>query len=110
MEPFRAGGAPAEGERRAVRNLSAQYRVAAALTFKALRRADLEWVRLVDPEAGRLDDILIACPGRFDAYQIEWSDYQGTVTFRELTTRARWQADPIPPLFGLWPTAGGSFA
>lgn len=63
---------PADGERRAVRNLTAQYVVAAMLTYDAIRSGELVWVRLVDPDAGRLDDVIIGRNGRVDAYQIKW--------------------------------------
>ncbi len=91
-----SAGSPASGERRAVRNLSAQYKVAAELALQALRNGDLEWVRLVDPEAGRLDDILIARRGRLDAYQIKWSDYRDTLTFRSLVNETRVSGKTYP--------------
>ncbi|HEY0027372.1 MAG TPA: ATP-binding protein [Allosphingosinicella sp.] len=93
--------APAEGERRALRNLSAQYRVAALLVRDALLAGELEWVRLVDPEAGRLDDVVIGRPGRIDAYQIKWSDYRGAITFRYLVTETKVSGQPYPAPFKL---------
>jgi len=92
---------PADGERRAIRNLSAQYSVAAALAYKALQQGDLEWVRLVDPDAGRLDDVMIARPGRLDAYQIKWSEYQNEVKFNELVTSTTVSNKPYPSPFEL---------
>lgn len=77
---------PADGERRAVRGYSAQYRVAAELIYDALLDGTLEWVRLADPDAGRVDDIQIARPGRLDAYQIKWGEYEDRITFRDLVT------------------------
>lgn len=90
--------APADGERRAVRGLSAQYTVAAGLIYDALLSGDLEWIRVADPEAGRVDDIQIARPGRIDAYQIKWSDYDGRVTFAELGKgkAGKGQSTPAP--------------
>lgn len=81
-----SGTDPADGERRAVRGYSAQYRVAAELIYDALLDGTLEWVRLADPEAGRLDDIQIARPSRLDAYQIKWGEYEDRITFRDLVT------------------------
>ncbi|WP_147403425.1 ATP-binding protein [Pseudomonas aeruginosa] len=92
---------PADGERRAIRNLSAQYRVAAALAYEALQQGELEWVRLVDPDAGRLDDVMIARPGRLDAYQIKWSEYQNEVKFNELVTATTVSNKPYPAPFEL---------
>jgi hypothetical protein len=95
------GRRPADGERRAVRNLSAQYKVAAVLVYDALRKGALEWVRLVDPDAGRLDDVLIAQPGRLDAYQIKWSEYRNEVRFRDLVTGTTVSNKPYPAPFEL---------
>lgn len=96
QETARPRTQPAEGERRAVRNLSAQYKVAAGLAYDALQRGELEWVRLVDPDAGRLDDVLIARPGHLDAYQIKWSNYRHLVRFRDLVTASQVSGKPYP--------------
>lgn len=59
---------PGDGERRAIRAYGAQFRVAASLIYQELWDGNLEWIRLADPEAGRVDDIQIGTPGRIDAY------------------------------------------
>jgi len=48
--------APSEGERRAVSGYRYQYRISAYLILKALRKGDLKWIRVADPDAGRVDD------------------------------------------------------
>jgi hypothetical protein len=78
---------PAEGERRAIGGYAPQYRVAAQLIYRALRERTLEWVRIADPEAGRVDDIVIGDAGRIDAFQVKWAQYGGTLTFRDLVSR-----------------------
>lgn len=50
---------PAMGERRAIGGYHPQYRVAAGLIIRALRNGALEWIRVADPEAGRVDDLQI---------------------------------------------------
>lgn len=92
---------PADGERRAVRNLTAQYLVAATLIYEAIQAGELTWVRLVDPEAGRLDDVIIGRPGRVDAYQIKWSEYRHPVTFSHLVTPSKVSGKPYPAPFQL---------
>lgn len=77
---------PADGERRAARGYSAQYRVAAELIYDALLLGDLEWIRVADPEAGRVDDIQIARPGKLDAYQVKWAEFTGNITFHKVVT------------------------
>jgi hypothetical protein len=74
---------PAEGERRAASGYRGQYRAAAFLILKNLPY-QLEWIRVADPEAGRVDDIQIASAGRVDAYQIKWSRYPRSFSLGDL--------------------------
>ena len=76
---------PATGERSAAVGFSAQYLVAAELILDELLGGGLEWIRVADPSAGSVDDIVIGTDGRADAYQIKWSQYAGTFTFKDLT-------------------------
>jgi len=67
---------PAMGERRAIGGYHPQYRVAAGLIIRALRNGALEWIRVADPEAGRVDDLQIGARDVLDAFQvaaISWS-------------------------------------
>jgi hypothetical protein len=77
---------PADGERAAVGGFSAQYRVAAALIYRSVWKGRLEFIRLADPEAGRVDDIQIATPGQLDAYQVKWSAKPSSLTFSALVS------------------------
>lgn len=79
---------PAEGERRAVVGFYNQYRVSASLILRSLRDESLQWIRLADPEAGRLDDFQLGTTNRVDAFQIKWAQYGGNFTFRDLTSAA----------------------
>ena len=76
---------PSEGERRAVSGYQAQYHVSGSLILQSLREQRLEWIRVADPEALRVDDLLLGSQGRVDAYQVKWSQYAGTFTFLDLT-------------------------
>ena len=58
---------PAMGERRAIGGYHPQYRVAAGLIIRALRNGALEWIRVTDPEAGRVDDLQIGARDVLDA-------------------------------------------
>jgi tetratricopeptide (TPR) repeat protein len=75
---------PAEGERRAASGYRGQYLVGAALILDALRSGDLEWIRVADPEAGRVDDLQVANTGRVDGYQVKWEQHPGAITFHNL--------------------------
>ena len=78
--------APADGERAAIGGYYPQYRLSANTILKSLRSETLEWIRLADPTAGRVDDFQIGTPGRVDGYQVKWSRNGGSFTFRDLTT------------------------
>lgn len=78
---------PGEGERSAITGYHAQYRVAASLIYRALRQGSLEWIRVADPEAARVDDLQIGSPLRVDAFQVRWSRYGRNITFNDLIHR-----------------------
>ena len=88
--------APGEGERRAIGGYHAQYRASASLILRSLRDNRLEWVRVADPDVGRVDDLQIGSPGRVDAYQVKSSQYGHTFTFRDLAD----QQTNVPALIG----------
>ena len=75
---------PANGERSAMIGYVPQYKVAADLIYSALLDGTFEWVKIADPEAGRVDDIQIATSGRLDAYQVKWAETTKYITFKEL--------------------------
>src|SRR4029453_3579175 len=76
---------PAEGERRAIGGYYPQYRIAASLILRSLREESLQWIRIADPQAGRVDDLQIGGQARIDAFQVKWSQYQGLFKYRDLT-------------------------
>lgn len=82
-------GAPADGERSAARGFQWQYDHAAALVYDALRAQDLELVRLADPTAGQVDDLVMVRGRHADAYQFKSSEHPGAVTFKDLTRPQR---------------------
>lgn len=74
------------GERAAIIGYSAQYCIAAELIYSALVAGELEWIALADPDAGRVDDIQVATPGRLDAYQVKWGEQIGSLSFNDITS------------------------
>lgn len=77
---------PAEGERRTISGYYPQYRISASLILRSLREESLQWIRIADPKAGRVDDLQIGSQSRIDAFQVKWSQYSGSFTFQDLTT------------------------
>ena len=78
-------GTPAEGERSAVRGYLWQYDHAAARVYEGLLEGDLDLLRLTDPEAGRVDDLVLVRGGRAHGYQFRSSKYPSGFTFGQLT-------------------------
>ena len=85
--PSKKSIASANGERRAIVGYDGQYRTQACLLLRALQEGDLEWVKIIDPKAEKLDDFQIARPGRIDAYQVKWSEHPGAITFNSLASK-----------------------
>jgi hypothetical protein len=77
---------PSVGERTAISGYSAQYLIAADLVYEQIRSGALEWVQLVDSDAGRVDDVIVATPGWIDAYQVKWAQSKSTYTFADFTS------------------------
>lgn len=80
----KSGTAPAEGERRAVSGFRHQYEMAASIILPYLRDGTLKWIRIADPEAGRVDDFQVGSESRVDAFQVKWSQFGGPFTFNDL--------------------------
>jgi hypothetical protein len=78
------GHPPASGERAALARYVLQYEVAAGLLLRSLTEERLEWLAVLDPEAGRLDDFQLATPGSLDAFQVKWSQAGGQLAWGEL--------------------------
>jgi hypothetical protein len=76
--------APGEGERRAIGGYYPQYRIAASLILRQLRDETLQWIRVADPDAGRVDDIQIGSANRVDAFQVKWHQYPVSFTYGAL--------------------------
>lgn len=75
---------PADGERRAMVGYMPQYELAAITLLQHLRDGSLDFLRLGDTTAGRVDDFVIGSTNRIDGYSIKWSQYRGTYTFKSL--------------------------
>lgn len=91
----RRGRNPADGERSAASGYRAQYLVGASIILNVLNKGDLEWIRIADPEIGRVDDLQIGTTARVDAFQVKWSQYTGAITLNDLTK----VSDSAPALF-----------
>ena len=82
-------GYSADGERGAIRYYQWQYHHAAALVYDALLAGDFERLRLVDPTAGQVDDLVLFRSGRADAYQFKSAEFPSSITFNQITQSTR---------------------
>lgn len=74
----------AAGERRALLGYIPQYRICAEITYEALSKGRLEWLQLINNEAGQIDDFLIASAIRLDAYQVKHGEEAHPYTLNSL--------------------------
>jgi hypothetical protein len=75
---------PADGERNARIGFEAQDKRAASLIYNLLVQGRLEWFHIADPNAGRVDDILIVtADDQLYAYQVKWSDKVDFISFAD---------------------------
>ena len=88
---------PAEGEQASLRGYQWQYDHLAALTYDALHDGTLERIRLADPEAGQVDDLVLFRRGRADGYQFRSSAHPGTITFRDFIRPQRTKGGVAKP-------------
>ena len=95
---------PGEGERRAIGGFYPQYRYSARIIYKHLREGTLEWIRVADPDAGRVDDCVICSANRVDGYQVKSWRRKGNFTFSSLVSQQNDAPPLINQLFEGWKT------
>ena len=101
MDRFSGGSslAPAAGERAALRGYRWQYDHIAALVYDALLDGDFVTLRLTDPDAGRVDDLVLVRRGRTDAYQFKSVEFGSYLTFKNVVRNQRTRGGtPAPSL------------
>ena len=81
--------APASGERSALRGYQWQYDHIASLVYDALLKGDLDRIRLTDPQAGRVDDLVLIRRSRTDGYQFKSVTYDSYLTFGQIVKNQR---------------------
>ena len=90
---------PASGERAALRGYRWQYDQIAVRVYDALLDGDFEALRLTDPEAGRVDDLVLIRHGRVDGYQFKSVEFRQNLTFRQVLRDQRTSGGNVAPSF-----------
>ncbi len=107
--------APAEGERAALRGYRWQYDHIAARIYDAIWEHEFLQLRLTDPDAGPVDDLVLVRDARVDAYQFKSAGYGGYLTFSKVVgARRRRRSSEGSSLIGAladgWGCLRGSYA
>jgi hypothetical protein len=76
----------AAGERAAMGGYVPQFNEFARFAYRELVNNNLEWIKIADPEAEKLDDIQYATRTEVRAYQVKWTIADQTISFLNFTT------------------------
>ena len=80
---------PATGELAALRGYRWQYDHIAALVYDSLVDGDFVALRLVDPDAGQVDDLVLTRRGRTDGYQFRVVEPNRYLSFKDVVRKQR---------------------
>ena len=90
---------PASGERDALRGYRWQYDHIATRVYDALLDGDFVSLRLTDPNAGRVDDLILIRSGRTDGYQFKSVKFPRYLTFNQVLRSQRTRGGSDAPCF-----------
>jgi hypothetical protein len=76
----------AAGERAAMGGYVPQFNEFARFAYRELVNNNLEWIKIADPEAEKLDDIQYATRNEVHAYQVKWTIADQTISYLNFTT------------------------
>ncbi|MEY8758952.1 NACHT domain-containing protein [Chryseobacterium tongliaoense] len=85
----------AKGERAAIGGYLPQFDEFARFVYINLFNKTLSWIRVADPEAEKLDDILYSTNTEVHAYQIKWTIADSVITFKQFMNL-------FPKIFESW--------
>ena len=80
---------PASGERAALRGYRWQYDHIAARVYDALLKGDFVELWLTDPNAGRVDDLILVQTWRTDGFQFKSAQFDSYLTFNQVIKAQR---------------------
>ncbi len=76
--------APADGDRLDIGGKLPQFKAFAYFVYRHLSAGDLDWIRIADVYADKLDDIQFATKSEIHAYQMKWSNQENPPAFSYL--------------------------
>jgi hypothetical protein len=72
----------AKGERAAIGGYMPQFDEFAKLVYINLLNGTLEWIKVADPKAGKLDDIQFSTSTEVHAYQVKWTISKAIISYK----------------------------
>ena len=93
---------PALGEKRAASGYHFQYKSTAYLIIKYLKQRQLNWVKLIDPTADKLDDLQLNISDVIYAYQMKWSESSNYLSFNKIISSSHNKSSIIKQLAEGW--------
>ncbi|UUF13120.1 MULTISPECIES: hypothetical protein [Flavobacterium] len=72
----------AKGERAAIGGYLPQFDEFAKLVYRNLINGNLEWIKVADPKAGKLDDIQFSTSTEVHAYQVKWTISNAVISYK----------------------------
>ncbi len=72
---------PAEGDRIDIGGKLPQFDVFAKFAYRELVYDNLTWIRVADPKAGKVDDVLYSTNAEIHGYQLKWSNKEKPTPF-----------------------------
>ncbi len=85
----------ASGERAAIGGYLPQFDEFASFVYKNLVNKQLEWIKVADPRAEKLDDIQYSTSKEIHAYQVKWTIADATISYKNF-------CDLVPNLVTSW--------
>ena len=81
-----SGKVSAKGERAAMGGYVPQFDEFAKLVYINLVNGNLEWIKVADPKAGKLDDIQFSTSTEVHAYQVKWTISNAVISYQTFKT------------------------
>ncbi len=82
---------PSEGEKSGEGGYWSQNHISAELIYDALRKDELDFIILLNPEADKLDDFGLSRSGIYEAYQIK--DWSSAITYNSFISKIKKKRD-----------------
>ena len=77
-------------------------RVMCSIILDRLKRQDVVWIQIINPEMRRVEDLQVATQTRIDAYLLRWSEWADKLTLQNLTSEGAAEGTLMKQLADGW--------